>query len=239
MFTLNETELNILKNLVKKDNFDSNFNFKGLTTYEMQKGKNHIAPANWAKYKDKLQYFQLVSEIYEDRLKFRKPRSGKNKRKTIGKKFKTRYYVTPIGFLTLLQNLKSDQISDYITTDNLRFLPLILKYLADLYELDNTFYVLLKYSLTNIELDSIGSTEIRKGEKYKNILNRQIQEKLTLSFMTQQTQMIFSRNFYTFSQIEKVVVDNVAKNINLLNYTELINSVTSHLTFLFYYVLFF
>ena len=107
MFVLNYTEIKILKILIEKDTFDSNFNFKGLTTYQMQKGKNSIPPANWAKYKDKLLYFQLISENYEKQSKSRKPRRNDRKRNTKERQFKTRYYVTPIGFLTLLQNSKN------------------------------------------------------------------------------------------------------------------------------------
>jgi len=236
MFELNKTEVKILENIIQKDEFDSNFNFIGLTTYQMQKGKDNIPSANWAKYKDKLLYFQLVSENYQEKLKPRKPRKSKSKI-NYTKKFKIRYYVTPIGFFTLLQNLKSDQISCYITNDYLKFLPLISEHLSILKKLDVVFYELFKYSIEHIELKPVGTDEIKKGEKLKSIFNRQIEEKVILSFINEQTEMVFSRTFHTFSEPEKVIVNHLTKHVDLQNHDELINSVSSHLTFLFYFYL--
>ena len=108
MFVLNATECKILETILQRDDFGSDYNFKGLTTYEMTKNKG-IAPANWSKYKDKLLYFQLVSETYERKSKLRRPRKSSKAQRELKrkfKKFKTRYYVNPIGFITLLQNLK-------------------------------------------------------------------------------------------------------------------------------------
>jgi len=137
-----------------------------------------------------------------------------------------------------LQNLKPKDIRDYMTPDYLKFLPLISKYLSDLKELGVLFYVLFKYSIENIEIKSVGTNEIKKGEKLKSIIDRQIQEKITLSFMTEQTQMSFIRNFQTLSSVEKIIVDHTLKHKrNILNYDELVNSITTHLTFLFYFYL--
>lgn len=236
MFVLNATECKILETILHRDDFDSNYNFNGLTTYQMRKDHG-IAPANWSKYKDKLLYFQLVSENFEKVSKPRRPRKSESKI-NFKEKFKTRYYVGPVGFLTLLQNLETNQISDYLTTDYLKFLPLISKYLLDLQELGVLFYVLFKYSIENIELEPLGTDNIKKGEKLKSILDRQIQEKITLSFMTEQTQMSFIRNFQTLSSVEKIIVDHTLKHKrDILNYDELVNSITSHLTFLFYFYL--
>ena len=235
MFTVKETARTILEILVKNTSFDPDKTV-GFTTYEMQ--NLGIPPANWTKYKDQLLYFQLVSETYEKKSKSHKPRRGKRKRKTKEKEFKIRYYVTPIGFLTLLQNLKTNKISDYITTDYLKFLPLISKYLLDLQELGVLFYVLFKYSIENIEIKPVGTSKIKKGEKLKSIVDRQIQEKITLSFMTEQTQMSFIQNFQTLSSVEKIIVDHTLKHKrNILNYDELVNSISNHLTFLFYFYL--
>jgi len=92
MFVLNDTECKILKKILQRDNFDSDYNFKGLTTYGMTKNKGiapgnkgiapankGIAPANWSKYKDKLLYFQLVSENFEKVSKPRRPRKSESK----------------------------------------------------------------------------------------------------------------------------------------------------------------
>lgn len=236
MFVLNATECKILETILQRDDFGSDYNFKGLTTYGMTKNKG-IAPANWSKYKDKLLYFQLVSENFEKVSKPRRPRKSESKI-NFKEKFKTRYYVNPIGFITLLQNLKPKDIRDYMTPDYLKFLPLISKYLSDLKELGVLFYVLFKYSIENIEIKSVGTNEIKKGEKLKSIIDRQIQEKITLSFMTEQTQMSFIRNFQTLSSVEKIIVDHTLKHKrNILNYDELVNSITTHLTFLFYFYL--
>ena len=234
MFTLNETEQKIIEILVKNTSFDPDKTF-GFTTYEMKNLR--IPPANWTKYKDRLLHFQLVSETYEKKLKSHKPRRGKRKRKTKEKEFQTRYYVTSIGFFTLLQNLKTNQISDYITTDYLKFLPLISKYLLDLQELGIVFYELFKYSIKHIELEPIGTDKIKKGEKLSSLQNRQIHEKTILSFMNEQTQMIFSRTFFTLSPMEKIIISNSTMYLDLQNHDELINSISNHLTFLFYFYL--
>ncbi len=236
MFELNKTEVKILEIIIQKDTFDSDFNFKGLTTYQMQRGKEHIPAANWTKYKDKLLHFQLVSEIYEEKSKPRKPRKSQSKI-NFKRKFQIRYYVTPIGFFTLLQNLKPTCISHYITNDYLKFLPLISEYLPMLKELGIVFYELFKYSIEHIQLEPVGTDKIKKGEKLKSIFNRQIQEKVILSFINEQTEMTFLRTFHTLSEPEKVIVNHLTKHIDLQNHDELINSVSSHLTFLFYFYL--
>jgi len=88
MFVLNATECKILETILQRDDFGSDYNFKGLTTYGMTKNKG-IAPANWSKYKDKLLYFQLVSENFEKVSKPRRPRKSESKI-NFKEKFKTR-----------------------------------------------------------------------------------------------------------------------------------------------------
>ena len=262
MFELNKTEVNILETFLIKDPHS-----KGLSTYAMNRDKKHIPYANWSKYKHKLLYFQLISEKFTPT-----PRPHKF-RKSESRKSQIRYHITPIGILSLLQNLNSDQISSHFIddADHFSFLPLISKYDTDLDDLEKVFHELLKYSIKHIELKPLYHDTIEKDSKFKNILERSMQEKITLSFPTQETEMSFFRTIYTLSKEQRQIMSYLAKQkkskkdieslsqlfkefdvpftfdnydssvidelILSKNHDVMINDISTHLTFLFYFYL--
>lgn len=232
MIKLSRVECDILKKILDVQLNDKD-NKNGLTTHGLRE-KARIAAGNWDSYVGRLNYFQLVSTNY---VGTKRPRTGKSKI-DFQSKFVPHYYVTHIGFLVLLQNLKLKDINDYVTTQNLQFLPLIAKYLKELKTLGPIFPAVFKYSLDKISLEPYFTDDVKKTERHKSILGRQIKVKIALSFMNEETEISIFKNFHTLSTDERIYVKHLhGQAFGFPNHDELLNDLISNFTFLFYFYL--
>lgn len=212
---------------------------KPLTSYQIRTGKGKISSGNWTDHRDKLLFFQLISKVYEQKPKPKKPRQKTREKIRNGQYFphmKIRYDITPIGFCYLLNNLDLNK-SEYIANQNfMKFIPLIAKHWKNIHEnIGNTIFQILKDSIQQISLSPVFPVNVRKGNEYGDFFLKQVEEKTEIIFHGDQFRIIITRNYHTHSIIEKIILDEKHTHLYFPNYTELEIDFEKRLTFIFYF----